>query len=287
MLCMDSSSLHCSTPMPAATASSRSRSSRRRPAGPCCRCCAPASGHRARKSSKSCVTSSVASDATGPRSRSWCAATVTSRTPEVMDLLEEKRCGYIFGLSTNPRLTEIGRPWSEDVATGRALSKTEKMRRFFQTSYAAASWSKPRKVVARVEASEQGSDIRFIVTNLPGRAKVLYEKVYCARGRMENLIKDMKLYTRSDRTSCHRWEANQFRLFLHMGAYWLLHELRGAAPKRSIWRTATFETIRCTFLKIAVRIQELKTRIKMALPSSYPHVQALTALATSIAALAP
>src|SRR6266478_4746303 len=156
-----------------------------------------------------------------------------------------------------------------------------------QTSYAAASWSKPRKVVARVEASEQGSDIRFIVTNLPGRAKVLYEKVYCARGRMENLIKDMKLYTRSDRTSCHRWEANQFRLFLHMGAYWLLHELRGAAPKRSIWRTATFETIRCTFLKIAVRIQELKTRIKMALPSSYPHVQALTALATSIAALAP
>src|SRR5437870_1576407 len=184
--------------------------------------------------------------------RNWPAVEIMVRgdshfaTPEVMDLLEEKRCGYIFGLSTNPRLTEIGRPWSEDVATGRALSKTEKMRRFFQTSYAAASWSKPRKVVARVEASEQGSDIRFIVTNLPGRAKVLYEKVYCARGRMENLIKDMKLYTRSDRTSCHRWEANQFRLFLHMGAYWLLHELRSAAPKRSIWRTATFETIRCT-----------------------------------------
>jgi Transposase DDE domain group 1 len=60
------------------------------------------------------------------------------------------------------------------------------MRRFFQTSYAAASWRKPRKVVARVEASEQGSDVRFIVTNLPGPAKVLYEKVYCARGRMEN-----------------------------------------------------------------------------------------------------
>lgn len=225
--------------------------------------------------------------------RNWPAVEIMVRgdshfaTPEVMDLLEQKRCGYIFGLSTNMRLTEIGRPWSEDVATRRALSKSEKMRRFFQASYAAASWSKPRKIVARVEASEQGSDIRFIVTNLPGRAKVLYEKVYCARGRMENLIKDMKLYTRSDRTSCHRWEANQFRLFLHMGAYWLLHELRGTAPKRSIWRTATFETIRCAFLKIAVRIEELKTRIKMALPSAYPHVQALTALATSIAARAP
>src|SRR5260370_3744168 len=116
-------------------------------------------------------------------------------THEVMDLLEEKRCSYIFGLFTNPRVAEIGGAGSEDGATGRALAKTEKMRRFFQTSYAAASWSKPRKVVARVEASEQGSDIRFIVTNLPGRAKVLYEKVYCARGRMENLIKDMKLYT--------------------------------------------------------------------------------------------
>jgi len=81
-------------------------------------------------------------------------------TSEVMDLLEENRCGYIFGLSTNTRLIEIGRPWSEDVATRRALSKTQKMRRFFQTSYAAASWSKPRKVVARVEASEQGSDAR-------------------------------------------------------------------------------------------------------------------------------
>ena len=57
-----------------------------------------------------------------------------------------------------------------------------------------------------------GGDVRFVVTNLPGSAKVLYEKVYCARGRMENMIKDMKLYTRSDRTSCHRWEANQFRL---------------------------------------------------------------------------
>src|SRR5262249_31749520 len=84
--------------------------------------------------------------------RNWPAVEIIVRgdshfaTPEVRDLLEERHCSYIFGLSTNARLTEIGRPWSEDVATGRALSKTEKMRRFFQTSYAAASWSKPRKV---------------------------------------------------------------------------------------------------------------------------------------------
>jgi hypothetical protein len=77
---------------------------------------------------------------------------------------------------------------------------------------------------------------------------------------MENMIKEHKLYTRSDRTSCHRWEANQFRLFLHSGAYWLLHQLRQAAPRRSLWRTATFETLRRAFLKVAVRIEELKSR---------------------------
>ena len=89
-------------------------------------------------------------------------------------------------------------------------------------------------------------------------------------GKMENMIKEHKLYTRSDRTSCHRWEANQFRLFLHTGAYWLLLLLRGAAPKRSRWRTATFETIRRSFLKIAVRVEQLKSRIRIALPTALP-----------------
>ena len=86
---------------------------------------------------------------------------------------------------------------------------------------------------------------------------------------MENMIKEHKLYTKSDRTSCHRWEANQFRLFLHSGAYWLLHQLRQAAPRRSPWRKATFETIRRVFLKIAVRIEELKSRVRVALPTAY------------------
>ena len=67
------------------------------------------------------------------------------------------------------------------------------------------------------------------------------------------MIKEHKLYTKSDRTSCHRWEANQFRLFLHTAAYWLLHQLCRTAPRRSPWRTATFETLRRAFLKIAVR----------------------------------
>ena len=132
-----------------------------------------------------------------------------------------------------------------------------------------------------------GSDIRFIVTNLSGRSKLLYAKVYCARGRMENMIKEMKLYTKSDRTSCHRWEANQFRLFRHSGAYWLLHRLRQAVPRKSLWRKATFETIRRAFLKIAVRIEELGSRIKIALPSAYPYRPTLTSMAGCIAAQGP
>ena len=207
--------------------------------------------------------------------------------PEVLDLLEKTHCTYILGLSTNRRLAPMAQPWAEDVATRRALSKKEKVRRFHQTTYQAGSWSRPRKIIARAEATGMGSDVRFVVTNLPGTAKTLYEKVYCARGRMENMIKDMKLYTRSDRTSCHRWEANQFRLFLHMAAYWLLLSLRRAAPRRSLWRTATFETLRRTFLKIAVRVEELKSRIKVAFPSAYPHAPVLALLAGTIAARSP
>lgn len=208
-------------------------------------------------------------------------------TPEVMDLLEQHGCLYIFGLPGNKRLKRLSHLWNEDVAMRRILSGNVKVRRFFQTRYGAKSWSKQRKIIARVEATKQGCDTRFIVTNLAGRAKHLYEKVYCARGRMENLIKEHKLYTKSDRTSCHRWEANQFRLFLHTGAYWLLLLLRGAAPKRSPFRTATFETIRCTFLKIAVRVEQLKSRIRIALPTACPHRQMLTLLMGHINAQSP
>ncbi len=122
-------------------------------------------------------------------------------TPEVMELLEKQGCGYIFGLSGNARLTKIGHPWCEDVAVRRVRQGMDKVRRFFQTGYRAKSWSPERTVIARVEATSKGTDVRFIVTNLPGRAKALYEKVYCARGRMENMIKEHKLHTKSDRST--------------------------------------------------------------------------------------
>jgi hypothetical protein len=204
-----------------------------------------------------------------------------------MNALEHMGCLYILGLPGNARLKDIAHPWCEDAATRRALASKPKVRRFFQTAYAARSWSRERRVIARVEATALGADARFIVTNLTGRSKHLYEKGYCARGAMENLIKEHKLYTKSDRTSCHRWKANQFRLFLHTATYWLLRKLRGAAPKRSRWRTATFETIRRSFLKMAVRVEQLKTRTKLSMPSACPHAQMITLMLGRLHAQSP
>jgi len=208
-------------------------------------------------------------------------------TPEVLECLEAMGCSYVLGLAGNKRLKALAAPWCEDAALRRLTSAKEKIRRFHQSAYQAGSWDQERRVIARVEAGPMGADVRFIVTNLPGRAKALYEKVYCARGQAENLIKDMKTYTKSDRTSCHRWQANQFRLILHMGAYWLLHSLRRSAPRKSPWRGATFQTIRLTFLKVAARIEELKSRVTIALPSAYPQQKMLSFLSAKASAQGP
>ena len=135
-----------------------------------------------------------------------------------------------------------------------------------------------RHVVARVEASAQGGDCRFIVTNLAGTPQALYEKLYCARGQMENLIKAHKLHLVSDRTSCSRATANQFRLLIHTAAYWLMHTLRALAPKSSFWRDAQFDTIRLALIKVAARVTEMTTRIKLSLPTAFPYRDALTML---------
>ncbi|WP_343066846.1 transposase [Nitrospirillum iridis] len=152
---------------------------------------------------------------------------------------------------------------------------------------AAKSWKTERRVIARIEASSQGVDSRFIVTNLTGQPKALYEKVYCARGQAENLIKAHKLHLASDRTSCTKAEANQFRLLIHTAAYWLMHSLRGLAPKASFWRDAQFDTLRLGLIKVAVRVRELATRIKVALPPGFAYQQGFSALATRLASMPP
>jgi hypothetical protein len=222
-----------------------------------------------------------------PRTRILIRGDSHYAAPEVFDLLEDLGCFYCLGLGMNKALKALAAPWCEDAALSRIESGVAAERRYHETEYRARSWRRARRIVGRIEAGENGADARFIVTNLPGSAETLYAKVYCARGGMENLIKDFKLYAKADRTSCHRWEANQFRLFLHLGAYWLLNELRLAAAKTSFWRRATFETLRREILKIAARVEELRTRIRVAFASGYPYKAALTWLLERIQARAP
>src|SRR5271169_4498557 len=104
-------------------------------------------------------------------------------------------------LAGNPVLLRYVAPLAEDAALSRIAGEGGKVRRYGDFRYAAKSWTVERRVIARIEAAPQGADSRFIVTNLPGMPKPLYEKVYCARGQAENLIKAHKLHLASDRTS--------------------------------------------------------------------------------------
>jgi hypothetical protein len=206
---------------------------------------------------------------------------------EAMTWLERNRVGYIFGLASNKVLLARVADLVDATAVSRVAGEAVKVRRYGEFRYAARSWPVERQVLARVEASPQGSDSRFVVTNLAGTPRWLYEAVYCARGQAENLIKAHKLHLASDRTSCSKATANQFRLLVHTAAFWLLHTLRGLAPARSFWRDAQFDTIRLALIKVAGRVTEMVTRIKVALPSSYPYRESLALLAARASKLPP
>src|SRR3954451_11714167 len=161
-----------------------------------------------------------------------------------MGWCERNRVAYLFGLTANKVLLRRVAALAEAAALERVEGGADKVRRFGEFAYAAETWNAERHVIARVEVSDKGADSRFIVTNLAGTPRWLYEVVYCARGQAENLVKAHKAHLASDRTSCTKATANQFRLVLHTAAYWLLHTLRGLAPKRSFWREAQLDTIR-------------------------------------------
>jgi hypothetical protein len=192
--------------------------------------------------------------------------------PEVLDWCETNGLDYVLGLAPTRTLRRhIAGLEASTLARFKANSSATKVRRFKEFYDAAGSWSRVRRIVARVEAGDQGTDTRFIVTNLghsDGRS--LYQDLYCRRGQAENHIKAWKTHLAADRTSCPKAPANQFRLFLHAGAYWLLWSLRALMPRRSSWRLAQFDTLRLRLVKIAARIVEMKTQIKVHLPTAAP-----------------
>ena len=207
--------------------------------------------------------------------------------PEAMAWCDENGVDYVFGLAGNDVLHAKVRAIADDLCVRRAEAGEEKHRTWTEVRYAAKSWTKPRRVVARLEATPQGFDARYIVTTLEGSAGHLYEMIYCARGQAENFIKLHKAQLASDRTSCRSPRANQFRLILHSAAYWLLHTLRAAAPKRSCWKTAGFATLRLRLIKIAARVVEGTARIRVWLPTACPDAAIFRLLAGRFAAAGP
>jgi len=204
--------------------------------------------------------------------------------PEVMQWIEEQpELHYVTGLTSNAVLKELAQDVVEQAQ--RAYARVErKVTRFHSTRYQAGTWSRSRRVVIKVEVSEQGVTTRFVVTDLErARTQVLSQHIYCARGQAENESKDHKLYLKSDRTACHRFEANQFRLLLHSAAYVLLETLRRDVLRTTQWACATMETIQLRLLKLGARVQECKDRIKISLPSSCPVAPVLRRSLTLLA----
>lgn len=204
--------------------------------------------------------------------------------PEVMQWIEAQAdLSYVTGLTSNAVLQTLARDVVEQAK--RAYERDRgKITRFHSTRYQAGTWSRSRRVVIKVEVSAQGVNTRFVVTDMEqARTKVLYQHIYCARGQAENDIKDHKRSLKSDRTSCHRFEANQFRLFLHSAAYVLLDTLRREVFKTAPWACATMETIQLRVLKLGARVQELTDRITISFPSSCPVAPVLRRSLTLLA----
>ena len=211
--------------------------------------------------------------------------------PEVMAWCDANDVDYIFGLPGNVVLDRLVEPAADDVRVRRAEEQLAILRDFTETRYAAKSWDKERRIVARIEACasheddmlRKGLDIRYVVTSLKGgNAQHIYETVYCGRGQAENLIKQHKAQLASDRTSCRSPLANQMRLILHTGAYWLLLGVRDAIPSWNPLRHTEFATIRLRLLKIASRIIETASRIRVALASCCPEAELFSLLALGL-----
>ena len=147
----------------------------------------------------------------------------------------------------------------------------EPVRLFDRFEYQAKSWPRPRQIIHKAEITHGKANPRFVVTNIRNRTpEFLYEKVYCARGRSEGFIKNHKTFLHSDRTSCHRFSANQFRLFLHSAAYVLLHTIQQIGMRGTQWTASNFDTIQLRVLKVGARVREQATKVRFHFPTSYP-----------------
>ena len=224
----------------------------------------------------------------------WATTRLTLRgdghygRPEVMAWCEANDVRYILGLPQNSNVHRLVATAADDVCVRRAEAQAPVVRGYTETRYGAKSWKCTRRVAARIEATIQGLDIRYVVTNIDdGSAEWLYDTLYCARGQAENLIKLHKSQLASDRTSCRSPLANQVRLVLHTAAYWLMLSVRDAIPKGHALAVAEFTTVRLRLLKIAARIIETATRVRLAFAAACPQAALFRGIARSLQPAGP
>ncbi|WP_224741340.1 IS1380 family transposase [Bradyrhizobium sp. 2S1] len=208
--------------------------------------------------------------------------------PEAMAWCETNGIDYIFGLSGTKPLARKLDEAADDIRTRRAIENLPVLRGYTETRHKAKSWDRERRTVARIEATMLGLDIRFVVTSLDvGSAEWIYDSLYCARGQAENLIKLHKTQLASDRTSCRSALANQVRLVLHTAAYWLMLTVRDAIPKARELATAEFATLRLRLLKLAARVVETTSRIRLAFAAACPEADLIRGLPGALLPLGP
>jgi hypothetical protein len=204
----------------------------------------------------------------------WIRADSGFARDEIMTWCEANGVEYVLGLARNPRLAaEIAEPLEQ--AREQADRTERSARRFKDFRYQTLkSWSRERRVVGKAEQLRGKANPRFVVTSLSSeqiRASVLYEKVYCARGDMENRIKEQQLGMFADRTSTATMRANQLRLWIASLAYTLVHELRRVGLRGSSLAKAQVGTIRTRLLKLSGLVKLSVRRIRVALASAFPH----------------
>lgn len=182
---------------------------------------------------------------------------------------EQHQVDYVVGIGRNKVL---GRRIESLMAQAEEQFEAsgDKRRLFGETTYAAGTWDRSRRVIMKAERLPDGPNRRFVVTSLQGDPQSLYDKRYCVRGDMENRIKEQQLMLFADRTSCHDFAANQFRLLLSSFAYVLLHELRRSHLAGTELETAQVDTIRLSLLKIAARVTYSVRRVVLHLCSHCP-----------------
>ena len=188
---------------------------------------------------------------------------------KMMRWCERHDVHYILGMAKNAVLLRQSAPWVQQAEA--AFQAThEKQRLFAEILYAAETWDRPRRLIVKAERLPDGPNTRFVVTNLPGTPQELYDGRYCPRGEMENRIKEQQLGLLADRTSCHRFLANQFRLLLASAAYILIETMRRIGLHGTEMADAQVTTIRLRLLKIGARVVTSVRRVVLHLAGGYP-----------------